>query len=199
MSLSTVAHETFVIERIYDVPVAQTFRAWADPLLKARWFAGSADALGAGYELDFRVGGREANRGALRAGLSTPTSRSSGTSSPSSGSSTRTKCMPTSPGSRCPSPPSCSAATMRRRSWSSPNRGCSSMATTRRLSGKREPVPSGLARSQPEEWRIVRKTLLRLRRPVETAQLSAATSRSSSNVTSSCSQFCRFARRLRHR
>jgi len=31
MSLSTVAHETFVIERIYDVPVAQTFRAWADP------------------------------------------------------------------------------------------------------------------------------------------------------------------------
>ena len=63
MSLSTVAHETFVIERIYDVPVAQTFRAWADPLLKARWFAGSAEALGAGYELDFRVGGREVNRG----------------------------------------------------------------------------------------------------------------------------------------
>jgi uncharacterized protein YndB with AHSA1/START domain len=63
MTLSTVAHETFVIERIYDVPVAQTFRAWADPVLKARWFAGSAEALGAGYELDFRVGGREANRG----------------------------------------------------------------------------------------------------------------------------------------
>ena len=63
MTLSTVAHETFVIERIYDVPVAQVFRAWADPILKARWFAGSADALGAGYELDFRVGGREVNRG----------------------------------------------------------------------------------------------------------------------------------------
>jgi uncharacterized protein YndB with AHSA1/START domain len=63
MSLSTVAHETFVIERIYDVPVAQTFRAWADPALKARWFAGSAEALGAGYELDFRVGGHEVNRG----------------------------------------------------------------------------------------------------------------------------------------
>jgi uncharacterized protein YndB with AHSA1/START domain len=57
MTLSAVAHETFVIERIYDVPVAQTFRAWADPTLKARWFAGSAEALGAGYELDFRVGG----------------------------------------------------------------------------------------------------------------------------------------------
>jgi uncharacterized protein YndB with AHSA1/START domain len=63
MTLSTVAHETFVIERNYNVPVAETFRAWADPLLKARWFAGSAEALGAGYELDFRVGGREVNRG----------------------------------------------------------------------------------------------------------------------------------------
>ncbi len=63
MTLSTVAHDTFVIERTYDVPVAQTFRAWADPALKARWFAGSADALGAGYELDFRIGGHERNRG----------------------------------------------------------------------------------------------------------------------------------------
>jgi uncharacterized protein YndB with AHSA1/START domain len=63
MSLSAVAHETFAIERTYDVGVAQTFRAWADPLLKARWFAGSADALGADYGLDFRVGGREFNRG----------------------------------------------------------------------------------------------------------------------------------------
>ena len=63
MSPSHVAHETFVIERNYDVPVAQTFQAWADPLLKARWFAGSTEALGAGYELDFRVGGHEVNRG----------------------------------------------------------------------------------------------------------------------------------------
>ncbi len=63
MNLSTVAHETFVIERIYNVPVSQTFGAWADPTLKAQWFAGSVEALGAGYELDFRVGGREVNRG----------------------------------------------------------------------------------------------------------------------------------------
>ncbi len=63
MSVDSVAHETFVIQRTYEVPVAQTFRAWADPLLKARWFAGSAGALGSGYELDFRVGGREVNRG----------------------------------------------------------------------------------------------------------------------------------------
>ena len=62
MTLSTVAHDTFVIERIYHAPVTQVFRAWAEPVLKARWFAGSADALGAGYDLDFRVGGREVNR-----------------------------------------------------------------------------------------------------------------------------------------
>jgi uncharacterized protein YndB with AHSA1/START domain len=63
VKFSTVAHDTFVIERTYDSPIAQVFGAWADPRLKARWFAGSADALGAGYELDFRVGGREVNRG----------------------------------------------------------------------------------------------------------------------------------------
>ncbi len=63
MSVHTVAHETFVIERTYDAPIARTFQAWANPLLKARWFAGSAEAIGSGYELDFRVGGREVNRG----------------------------------------------------------------------------------------------------------------------------------------
>jgi uncharacterized protein YndB with AHSA1/START domain len=63
MTLSTVAHDSFVIERIYNAPVSDVFRAWADPELKARWFAGSDEALGAGYDLDFRVGGREVNRG----------------------------------------------------------------------------------------------------------------------------------------
>jgi uncharacterized protein YndB with AHSA1/START domain len=63
MTPSSVALDTFVIERTYDVPVAQVFGAWADPLRKSRWFAGSADALGVSYELDFRVGGREWSRG----------------------------------------------------------------------------------------------------------------------------------------
>jgi uncharacterized protein YndB with AHSA1/START domain len=63
MTPTTVVHESFAIERAYDVPVASVFRAWADPAVKARWFAGSPDALGAGYELDFRVGGREVHRG----------------------------------------------------------------------------------------------------------------------------------------
>jgi uncharacterized protein YndB with AHSA1/START domain len=63
MTPSTVSHDTFVLERSYDAPVGRVFRAWSDPVLKARWFAGTADALGAGYELDFRVGGHEVNRG----------------------------------------------------------------------------------------------------------------------------------------
>jgi uncharacterized protein YndB with AHSA1/START domain len=63
MTLTTAAHDTFTIERIYDAPVARVFQAWADPERKARWFAGSAEALGANYELDFRIGGREINRG----------------------------------------------------------------------------------------------------------------------------------------
>jgi uncharacterized protein YndB with AHSA1/START domain len=63
MSQRSVAHDTFVIERIYNAPVAEVFRAWADPKLKAHWFAGSTDALGAGYDLDFVVGGSEVNRG----------------------------------------------------------------------------------------------------------------------------------------
>src|SRR3984957_5730878 len=62
MTESSVTHDTFVLERTYDVAVADVFRAWSDPVLKARWFAGSAEALDAGYELDFRVGGREFNR-----------------------------------------------------------------------------------------------------------------------------------------
>ena len=59
----TVVHDTFVIERTYDAPVKLVFEAWADPTRKARWFVGSPEALGAGYDLDFRVGGREAFRG----------------------------------------------------------------------------------------------------------------------------------------
>ena len=68
MTLSTVSHDTFVIERSYDAPVAQVYEAWAEPKLKARWFAGSAEALGAGYDLDFRIGGREAFSGGAPGG-----------------------------------------------------------------------------------------------------------------------------------
>jgi uncharacterized protein YndB with AHSA1/START domain len=63
VTVSTTTHDTFVIARTYDAPVADVFGAWADPERKARWFAGTVDALGNGYELDFQVGGRESNSG----------------------------------------------------------------------------------------------------------------------------------------
>jgi uncharacterized protein YndB with AHSA1/START domain len=57
----TTAHATFVIERAYDASPARVFAAWADKAAKARWF-GDPDSH-SGYELDFRIGGREVNRG----------------------------------------------------------------------------------------------------------------------------------------
>jgi uncharacterized protein YndB with AHSA1/START domain len=58
MSAPTVVHATFTLERAYAARPERVFRAWAEPDLKARWFAGTV----AGYELDFRPGGVERNR-----------------------------------------------------------------------------------------------------------------------------------------
>jgi uncharacterized protein YndB with AHSA1/START domain len=58
MSERTVIHGTFVVERTYDASPGRVFAAWANPAAKAQWFGGSA-----GYELEFRVGGREVNLG----------------------------------------------------------------------------------------------------------------------------------------
>jgi uncharacterized protein YndB with AHSA1/START domain len=59
MTARSTEHSTFAIERTYDAPPARVFAAWADPVAKTRWFGGGNDD----YELDFRVGGRELNRG----------------------------------------------------------------------------------------------------------------------------------------
>ena len=57
MSDHVVTHATFTLERTYPVPPERVFDAWADPQVKARWFAGNPD----GYEMDFRPGGIERN------------------------------------------------------------------------------------------------------------------------------------------
>ena len=57
-----VVHSTFVIERTYPAAPRRVFDAFADPQVKRRWF-GSDDFPSSEYELDFRVGGREINRG----------------------------------------------------------------------------------------------------------------------------------------
>lgn len=51
-----VKHATFVIERNYPASPERVFAAWSDQAFKAKWFP-KAD------EFDFRVGGREVNRG----------------------------------------------------------------------------------------------------------------------------------------
>jgi len=62
MTARSTEHASFAIERVYDAEPARVFAAWADPVAKAVWFGGPNDGS-AGYELDFRVGGREINRG----------------------------------------------------------------------------------------------------------------------------------------
>jgi uncharacterized protein YndB with AHSA1/START domain len=59
MTDRTVHHATVVIERRYAIPPAHVFAAWADPAIKAQWFAVDGDT----YELDFRVGGQERSSG----------------------------------------------------------------------------------------------------------------------------------------
>lgn len=58
MSDRSVIHATFTLERVYPVAPDRVFKAWADPEIKGRWFAGNPDD----YELDFRPGGIERNR-----------------------------------------------------------------------------------------------------------------------------------------
>jgi uncharacterized protein YndB with AHSA1/START domain len=59
MTARSTTHATFTIDRLYDADPARVFAAWADPVAKTRWFGGGSDD----YELDFKVGGRELNRG----------------------------------------------------------------------------------------------------------------------------------------
>jgi len=59
----SIVHADFTIERQYDCTPAQAFSGFADAELKRRWFAVPAEWENSTYELDFRVGGSELNRG----------------------------------------------------------------------------------------------------------------------------------------
>ena len=63
MTERSVTHATFVIERTYSAAPARVFHAFADPVAKARWFEGPDEWITLERGLDFRVGGREVNRG----------------------------------------------------------------------------------------------------------------------------------------
>jgi uncharacterized protein YndB with AHSA1/START domain len=53
-------HGTFTVTRTYPVPPERVFAAWSSQEAKARWFGAPGSSA---YELDFRVGGTEVNRG----------------------------------------------------------------------------------------------------------------------------------------
>ena len=53
-----VTHATFSLERVYPVPAARVFAAWADPAAKARWFAGGVAAREGHFPEHRRQGGR---------------------------------------------------------------------------------------------------------------------------------------------
>ena len=57
MSNRSTEHGSFTLSRTYPVPPERVFAAWSSQEAKARWFGAP------GYELDFRVGGAEVNRG----------------------------------------------------------------------------------------------------------------------------------------
>lgn len=63
MTQHSVDHDTFVIERTYNVPPAKVFAAFSSAAAKSRWFGAEDEHTPSKLEMDFRVGGHETNEG----------------------------------------------------------------------------------------------------------------------------------------
>lgn len=61
----SLKHATFSVEHRYALSPEQVFGAWADPKVKAEWFAGP----GASHHLEFWVGGQEITQGDSEGGV----------------------------------------------------------------------------------------------------------------------------------
>jgi uncharacterized protein YndB with AHSA1/START domain len=68
MTQRSITHAMFSLERTYDASPSRVFHAFADPAAKAQWFGGPEEWGPAEAEVDFRVGGRETNRGGPKGG-----------------------------------------------------------------------------------------------------------------------------------
>jgi uncharacterized protein YndB with AHSA1/START domain len=68
MTERSVTHNTFVLERTYEAPVARVFAAFATWEAKKVWFSGPPDWDLLEATMDFRVGGRETNKGGPKGG-----------------------------------------------------------------------------------------------------------------------------------
>ena len=55
----SAVHDTFSLERHYDVAPGRVYRAFADPQAKAQWFTGPPESKQEDVTCDFREGGRE--------------------------------------------------------------------------------------------------------------------------------------------
>jgi uncharacterized protein YndB with AHSA1/START domain len=69
MSERSAVHGSFTLERLYEASPARVFRAWADPAIKARWFAGIEGWRQLDRSIDFRVGGTERLSGRKGSGV----------------------------------------------------------------------------------------------------------------------------------
>lgn len=69
MTKRSATHGSFTLERVYDAAPARVFKAWADPVIKARWFVGPSDWQLLERAIDFRIGGRERLSGRKGSGV----------------------------------------------------------------------------------------------------------------------------------
>lgn len=88
----SIRQHDFTIERRFRQSPQQTFRAFADPDLRQRWFRVPDSWTDIEWSLDFRVGGGELNAGRDHAVATTSSAAASTTSSTPNGSSSPTTC-----------------------------------------------------------------------------------------------------------